>query len=61
MAEVKATVSFAGAISMSQGEVREVSDKALLDDLLAAGYVVETAKKTPPKRGVKNDNSKHNK
>lgn len=36
---VKAIESFAGAVSMHAGEVREITDKALLDDLLHAGYV----------------------
>ena len=39
MAKVKATVSFAGKISMSAGEVGEIADKAVLADLLLAGYV----------------------
>lgn len=38
--KVKALTSFAGIkISMYEGEVREVTDKALLQDLLHAGYI----------------------
>ena len=45
MAKVKATVSFAGKISMSAGEVGEIADKAVLSDLLLAGYVEELSEK----------------
>ena len=37
----KATVSFSGAISMASGEVRELSDPALVADLLKAGHIIE--------------------
>jgi len=36
----KATVSFSGVISMAKGKVSEISDPALVDDLLNAGYIV---------------------
>ena len=45
MAKVKATVSFAGKISMSAGEVGEIADKVVLSDLLSAGYVEELSEK----------------
>ena len=51
---VKAKVSFAGAISMSQGEVREIDDKAVLSDLIACGYV----EPTETKKVVKTDENK---
>lgn len=39
---VKALNSFSGpSITMYKGEVREVSDKALLTDLTKAGYIKE--------------------
>lgn len=60
---VQALKSFAGAISMYEGEVREVTSLIELNDLLAAGYIkeiepkkdivqkpVETPKPTPKKR-----------
>lgn len=37
---VKALKSFAGAVSMGAGETREIDDKAILRDLMDAGYVV---------------------
>lgn len=53
MALYKATVSFSGAkISMRNGEVREISDLALVERLLKAGYImepVETHKKDSAK------------
>ena len=54
----KALVSFTGLESMVVGEVKEISDKAIAQDLLDAGYIEEIsapaeapkktrAKKTP--------------
>ena len=34
-----ATVSFSGKISMHKGEVREISDPSLVEDLTKAGYI----------------------
>lgn len=39
MARLKALKSFAGKISMYAGEVKEVTDEAIVKDLLHAGYV----------------------
>lgn len=46
-----ATVSFSGVISMHKGEVREISDPALVDDLSKAGYIIpyESTKTTKTK------------
>lgn len=53
----KATVSFSGHISMAGGEIREISDPSLVDDLSKAGYIVpfEATKKMSgePKEDVK--------
>lgn len=38
---VKAIESFAGKVSMTVGEVREIADAALAKDLLNAGYIEE--------------------
>ena len=35
-----ATVSFSGIITMAKGKVSEISDPALVDDLLKAGYII---------------------
>ena len=37
----KAIVGFSGLITMKKGEVKEIKDKALVKDLLKAGYIVE--------------------
>lgn len=38
--KVEATVSFSGlTIAMAPGEIKDITDKALVDDLLRAGYV----------------------
>lgn len=39
--KVKALVSFAGVVTMGVGEVKEIKDKAICEDLLQAGYVEE--------------------
>jgi hypothetical protein len=61
----KALTSFSGIISMAEGEVRELSDKALIDDLTEAGYITEVkadnvakpkAKKTTKGKGKKDEN-----
>ena len=60
--KVKAKVGFSGAISMSIGQVGEIEDKALLSDLLQAGYVEEVKEvkdeKTAPKKAVKSRGTK---
>lgn len=55
--KVKALVSFSGAFSMYKGEVRECSDKAILQDLLNAGYIekVEEFKKESKKKVEANE------
>lgn len=35
-----ATTSFSGIISMRKGEVREISDSSLVEDLTKAGYII---------------------
>lgn len=52
--KVKALVSFSGAFSMYEGEIKECSDKTILQDLLQAGYVEEVKEK--PKKDVKSKN-----
>ena len=37
----KALVSFSGLITMRKNEVKEIKDKALVKDLLKAGYIEE--------------------
>lgn len=54
--KVKALVSFAGVFSMGCGEVKECSDKAILQDLLQAGYI----EKVMPIKDVKSNESKRN-
>lgn len=43
----KALKSFSGAISMCEGETREIEDVEIVADLLKAGYIEEVK----PKRG----------
>ena len=47
---VKAKKSFAGLVTMGTGETKEITDDAIVKDLLEAGYVEEvkqTSSKTP--------------
>lgn len=52
-----ATISFSGQISMSKGKVGEISDPALVDDLLNAGYIVPY-EATDAKADVKDEKPK---
>ena len=36
----KALVSFSGKIAMAMGDIREIEDASLVDDLVKAGYIV---------------------
>ena len=54
--KVKALVSFSGAITMRNGEVRDINTKEILDDLIQAGYVEPAT----PKRSVKNEGKRDN-
>ena len=50
----KALVTFCGIISMAKGDVAEIADKAVANDLLKAGYIKEVQsapKPTKAKRG----------
>jgi len=58
---VRAKVSFAGAFSMYKGEEKECSDKAILQDLLKAGYIEEVKQETTTKGGKKNESKRNNK
>lgn len=53
---VKALKSFSGAVSMYEGEVRDIENKDILDDLTTAGYIEPDA----PKRSVKNESKRDN-
>ena len=45
----KALVSFCGAISMTMDEVREISDRSIVKDLVNAGYITEAKEKKEKK------------
>ena len=42
--QYRALVGFSGLISMRKGEVKEIKDKYIVDDLLKAGYIEATEK-----------------
>ncbi len=46
----KALVSFAGKVSMYKGEVKEITDKAVVEDLLNAKYIEKV--ETQPKETI---------
>ena len=46
----KALISFSGVISMAEGEVREIADKAVAADLIRAHYVEEVTDEKPKKK-----------
>jgi hypothetical protein len=50
----KALISFTGLVSMAKGDVREISDISLANDLLKAGYIEEvSADKAEPEEKPK--------
>lgn len=53
--KIRALISFSGNISMCKGEERECSNKAILSDLLKAGYIEEV------KKGDKNEGKSNKK
>ena len=57
----KALISFTGLVSMAKGDVREISDISLANDLIKAGYIEEVKEAKPaekpkaePKKTTKN-------
>jgi hypothetical protein len=56
---VKAKNSFCGVVSMTMGEIRDISDKSIVTDLLKAGYVEEIKEeKKTVKKAVEKGESK---
>lgn len=53
----KALISFTGLVSMAKGDVREISDVSLANDLLKAGYI-EEAKEDKPEEKPKAETKK---
>lgn len=43
MADYRALVSFSGKVVMAAGEVKALTDEAVISDLLRAGYIEEVA------------------
>ena len=43
--KVRAIISFTGTVSMARGEVREISDLAIAENLKKVGYVEEVGAK----------------
>lgn len=56
--KLKALTSFAGILTMANGEVLECKDKAVVNDLLRAGYVEEVIEEKKPKKGAGTRESK---
>lgn len=47
---VKALKNFSGILSMYQGQETEITNKEVLNDLLACGYVEEVKEEKPTKK-----------
>ena len=64
MAKYRALVSFAGKVSMSEGEVRDINNPKIEKDLLNAHYIEEIlpppapAPKSEPKKRTKKNTPK---
>lgn len=55
--KVRATISFSGLISMYAGEVREVEDSYILNDLMKVGYVVPAEAEAESRNSQTNSDS----
>ena len=46
----RALIGFSGLINMRKDEIREIKDKAIIEDLLKAGYIeeIKSEKKVEP-------------
>lgn len=53
----KAMTSFSGLVSMAEGDIMEIADKAVSDDLIQAGYIQAIEE---PKHESKRNKSKSN-
>lgn len=49
----KALISFSGLLSMSEGEVKEILNQEIIDDLLGAKYIEPVVDKKDNKPGRK--------
>lgn len=56
--KVKANTSFSGTVCMAKGEIKDISDEAVLNDLLKCGYVAPFESEAK-KNENKPDNKKH--
>lgn len=54
----KALKSFSGVISMSLGEIKEIGDEKIAEDLLKAGYIEKSEKKPMQKAKTKTKSKK---
>lgn len=55
----KALISFTGIVSMAKGEVREISDLAIANDLLKVKYVEEVKEKKAKSTKRKENKNEH--
>lgn len=46
----KALISFSGKISMVKGQLREIHDEVIVNDLLKAGYIEEVKEEKPEEK-----------
>ena len=49
----KALISFAGSFSMNINDIKEISDKKLISDLINAGYIEEVKETAKNKESEK--------
>ena len=54
----KALISFAGKVSMYEGEIKEITDNEVVSDLLKAGYIERV--KPEKRKTTRNTKTKEN-
>ena len=56
----RATRSFCGLVTMSKDQVKEIKDKAIVNDLLNAGYIVKVDTRKKGEQNGKRTNEREN-
>lgn len=54
----RALVSFSGVLSMVKGEVREITDEAVANDLVKSGYITDLSEKQKTAKSSKSSKVK---
>lgn len=57
----KAIISFSGIVSMAMGDVSEITDTSIANDLLKAGYIIPLDEQSETKKAEKSKSTRKGK